>query len=277
MPFEKSQIVIALNRFCSLNTAGLIVLIGILNGCASGVSRYQVPGAAADFRAMGITSTEAESQTDAGIARKLDRQPLARFPSSIAMVRVQGANYRSYTSRGYGDGCYTIVTNRDVENEAAFNRIAALPMVSDVQPLNRLVIPDRLRTELDLRGAAANVQADMLLLYTFDTEFETTTKVKPLGLLTLGLFPDRQARVTSTAIAALVDTRNGYVYGLAEATGRESQITNAWNTEDAVDQSRRKAEKQAFDGLVGEIESMWRRVAARFGPDAQSSITPADG
>lgn len=237
-------------------------------GCASS---YRVPGAAADFRALGITQEEADSQTDVSIARRLERKPLARFPATIAVVRVQGAGYRSYTARGYGDGQYTIVTTRDVEGDDAFKRLAVLPMIAGLEPLNRLVIPAKLQDEQSLRAAAANVQADMLLLYTFDTAFETHKKIAPLGLLTLGLFPDRNAHVTSTAIAALVDTRNGYVYGLAEATGRQSQLTNAWNNEEAVDESRRKAEKQAFDGLMKEVELLWPRVAARFGPAAPAS------
>ena len=255
-----------LGRVCALMLAAFA-----LSGCSS-TMKYYVPGEPADFRALGITQTEAEAQTDASIARRLDRKPLARFPTSIAVVRVQGSGYRSYTSVGRGDVRFTVVTTRDVESQEAFDQIASLPMIAEVAALNSLVTPDRLNTEQDLRGAAANLQADMLLIYTFDTQFETKTKVKPLGLLTLGLFPDRQASVNSTASAALLDTRNGYVYGLAEASGRESQITNAWNSEDAIDVSRRKAEQQAFDGLVGEVTSMWTRVVSRYGPaDAAAS------
>ena len=236
-----------------------------IGGC--GMSRsYQVPGPAADFRALGITEDEAEAQTDVSIAARLDRRPTARFPTTIAVARVQGAHYSSHTARGYGEGRFTIVTTRDVEPENAFTRLEAMPMVAGVHTLNQLVLPQRFKGEEDLRGAAANVQADMLLIYTFDTQFETNKKIQPLGLITLGLFPDRDVRVTSTASAALIDTRNGYIYDLAEATAHEKTLSNAWNNEDAIDTSRRKTEEKAFVTLVGEIEKKWQRVSSRYGP-----------
>jgi hypothetical protein len=221
---------------------------------------------AADFHALGIAPQEVLARTDGSIAARLDRQPLAAFPTRIAVVRVQGAGYRSHTARGYGEGCFTVVTNRDVESDDAVDRMSELPMIAGIAPINRLMLPERLDSEESLRGAAANVQADMLLLYTFDTQFETDKKVAPLGLISLGMFPDRVARVTSTASAALVDTRNGYVYGVAEATGKDDQLTNAWNNRDAIDTSRRDAEREAFNALVGEFETMWSGVVRRFGP-----------
>jgi hypothetical protein len=234
-----------------------------LAGCAT---KYQVPGKAADFRALGIGPEVVEEQTEQSIAKRLDRKPLARFPTSIAVVRVQGPGYSSYTSRGYGQGRFTVVTNRDVEPEDSFARLTSMPMVTTVLPLNRLVMPEHVSDEEDLRGAAASAQADMLLIYTFDTEFGTENKVAPLGLITLGLFPDREARVTSTASAALLDTRNGYIYGLTEATGKDDRITNAWTNEAAVDASRRKAEQEAFEGLVASIATMWDGVVRNYGP-----------
>lgn len=246
------------------------ITLAMLNaGCMS----YRTPGAAADFHALGITPDEVAARTETSIAQRLSRKPLAGFPTNIAIARVQGPAYRSYTSRGYGEGRFTVVTARDVESDDAFKRISSMPMIAGVAPINRLVLPDRLENEESLRQAAASVQADMLLLYTFDTQFETSKKVAPMGLLTLGLFPDRVARVSSTASAALIDTRNGYVYGLAEATGKDDQLTNAWNNADAIDSSRRKAEQKAFDDLVTQLQTMWGGVVKRYGPPGQQ--TPA--
>ncbi len=242
---------------------GIVLAALSLGACA----RYQTPGAGADFRALGITPAEVEASTDGAIARKLALKPLASFPTSIASIRVQGARYRSYTTSGYGHGEFTIITTRDVETEEQFNRIASLPMVRGVAPINRFVISDDISSERQLREAAATVHADMTLLYTFDTQFGDETIVPALGFFTLGLFPDREARVRTTASAALVDTRNGYVYGLAEATVKTEQLANAWTSKQAVDQSRRRAETRAFDQLVGEVEKMWTGVLAQYGPN----------
>lgn len=241
---------------------GVVATSVVAGGCAS----YTTPGRVAEFRAMGISAETVDDLTEPSIAERLDRKPLAAFPANVAVVRVQGRGYRSRTARGYGTGDFTIVTTRDVERDEDFQRLAALPMIDGIAPLNRIVIPERITSDLHLRRGAAEVQAEMLLIYTFDTIFGSESKLAPLSVLTIGLFPEREARVTSTVSAALLDTRSGYVYGLAEATSQTARLANAWTSEAAVDESRRKAEGEAFQKLVGELEMMWRGVVARYGP-----------
>ncbi len=48
-----------------------------------------MPGRAVDFHALGIAAETVEQSTDRAIARRLDRRPLAGFPTSIAEVRAQ--------------------------------------------------------------------------------------------------------------------------------------------------------------------------------------------
>lgn len=235
-------------------------------GCLVGCSSYTTPGGPADFRALGITASEADAATDPSIARQMATRPLAAFPANIATVRLQDAAYGRYWSEATLRGNYTIVTNREAESQEAFDKLAALPHVRAWVPLNRLVLPQSVRTSEDLRVSAAAVHCDMLLIYTLDTKFGSETTVPYLGAFTLGLFPNKQARVTSTASAALVDTRSGYIYGLAEATHKTDQMANAWTTEEAVEQSRRRAEGKALEKLAGEIEVMWTGVAREYGP-----------
>lgn len=231
-----------------------------LSACTS----YRVPGRAADFHALGLSKTEVEARTDAAISEVMNRKPLAAFPASIAVAHVQGPAYTSYSYAGHGQGKYTLVSLRESEREGQMERLAALPMIANIGPLNRLVAPEIINDQMDLRRAAAQVQADMLLLYTFDTRFGTETLVPGIGTITLGLFPAEQARVTSTASAALIDTRSGYAYWLGEATAKKEQLANLWTSRDAVDQSRRGAEAEALKQLVVEFEGAWKSVVERF-------------
>lgn len=256
-----SDVIRAVAATCAL------VALAAAGGCA----QYTTPGRAASFRAMGITEQEVDDLTDVSIARKLDRRPTAGFPASIAVVRVQDAGYRAYRTPSYGYGSYSVVSVRDVEAEDAFERIRQLPMVRGLAPLNRLVLPERCDDERDLRAGAAAVQADMLFIYTFDTVFGVEDKMKPLSVFTLGLFPQDEARVTSSAIGVLVDTRTGYVYGLAEGTAHEQQLANAWTSESAVDQSRRRAERQAFEKLVDSFVTAWNGVVREYGPPVEEA------
>ncbi len=242
-----------------------VLVIGFILIC-TGCATYQTPGGPASFRALGITEQEIGDITDYSITRRLERKPTASFPTALAVVRVQDRGYYSRSSRGSGSGNYTVVTNRDVETDDDFNQIAALPMLRGLAPLNPLVMPGNLNTDLELRQGAASVQADMLFIYTFDTDFSVEHTIAPLGVITLGLFPEADARVTSTAYGALLDTRTGYVYGLIEGTGRDTQLANAWTSNAAIDQVRRRVEREAFEKLVASFETIWPGIVETYGP-----------
>jgi hypothetical protein len=198
--------------------------------------------------------------TELGIAQVLDKKPLASFPTSIAVVRVQAPGYVSHTGRGWGGGQYSILTTRDVEREEDVKRINGLGQVRGVAPLNRLVIPSVLNSDYELRAAAARMHADILLLYTIDTVFHETDRTTPLTVVTFGATHNKRLRIMSTASAALLDTRSGYVYGLAESSKQHDELQNAYKTEEEIDQSRRKVETDAFAGLVNELETTWKGV-----------------
>lgn len=249
------------HRYLCIVISALISIVA-LGGC--GMS-YLTPGAAADLSAFGLANYQSvKGQTDAAIQRRLELKPLATFPVHLAVARVQGAGYRSYSTEGYASGNYSVVVDRDIETAQDIDSLKALPMIDGVVPINRLLLPRKLDTERDLRAAAAAVHADMMLVYTVDTRFQTDKWLQPLGILTLGLFPDRSAKVRTTCSAVLVDTRNGYLYGAAEATAKRDSLTNAWNTESAVESTRIKAEREAFQSLVENFCAAWPQVVQEY-------------
>lgn len=227
-------------------------------GCAAS---YVTPGRGAPMEAFGVRK---DDQTDGAIVQALGKRPLAGFPAGVAVARVQAPGYRSETAESWGHGRYSIVTTRDVEGDGTAERLARLPLVAGVVPINRLLLPDQLNTDLELRQAAAQLHADVLLVYTLDTTFRVEDKAAPLTVVTLGLSPNQQARVVCTASAVLMDTRNGYVYGAAEATRKGTQLASAWTSGAAVDDARRRTETQAFETLVGELEKTWAGVVRTY-------------
>jgi hypothetical protein len=219
---------------------------------------------------LGVVPAAAQ-QTDHTVSAELARQPLARFPTGIAVARIQAPGYRSPTAEGWGRGAYSIVTIRDVEDPAQLQRLDSLPGVLGIAPVNRLLLPPELQTDLELRNAAAKLRADVLLVYTLDTTFTVEDKAAPLSVVTLGLSPNRVARVVCTASAVLMDTRNGYVYGVAEGTSRQGQLASAWTSDSAVDDARRRAERLAFRNLVDELETAWDGVYKNHGRPQHTS------
>lgn len=258
------------------STIRSLIVIGLL-ALSSGCATYTTPGGPADFRALGITADEQDNLTDYNIAQELARKPAASFPAGVAVVRVQADGYRSHSySNAWNAGRFSIMSERDAEDQIDIDRFASLPMLRGLVRMNRLVIENRIESEEDLRKAAARVQADMLLLYTFDTRFDIETTVPFLGTFSLGILPNKAADVTATVSAALIDTRTGYVYALVETSDTQRQIANAWTSQDAVDQSRTRAERNAFSKLVDEFESAWGTLVRSHSPDSLGSVSGAD-
>ena len=130
-------------------------------------------------------------------------------------------------------------------------------------PLNCLVIGNAsLRSDVELRKAAATLGADMVLLYTFDTVFHVDDGMRPLTVVSLGLFPTKVATVTTTASSLLMDVRSGYIYATGETTSQRKPLANSWTSSDAVDASRQQNEREAFVKLVKDFERIWPQVVA---------------
>ena len=238
----------------SLRSLMATVCLTTLVGCAS----YVPPGAKANLQAFAPPSIQE------GFAAK----PTAPFPASIAFVRVQGpayTNYRLHQSGGiYGDGRYSVVMTREVETQAQLERIGKLPQVAGITGLNRMLLPQRLETDREIREAAARLQADLVFLYTFDTAFYESDLSKPLTVITLGLSPTRKVSVTTTVSALLLDTRTGYVYSTYETTQKDGTLATAWGSREAADETRMKNEQKAFAQLVDEFAANWPQLLARF-------------
>lgn len=244
------------------------LLLSLLTGCAS----YTTPGGPADFSKLGLTPEQKAALTDTSVQKLLDKKPLITFPASIAIARVQAPDYTNYyfSHRIYyhpyaaDNSTYSVVTTPDVETEADFDQLTKLPGIAGIAPVRRILLNGPLVNDLQLREAAAKIHANLLLVYTFDTAFDVETHVRPLSLISLGTFPNKNAHVTCTASALLMDTNNGYIYSVLESTATEHQPANAWTSDEAVDDARKRAERKAFADLIGQFKTEWPNVVETY-------------
>lgn len=86
-----------------------------------------------------------------------------------------------------------------------------------------------------------------------------------MNVVALGFLPNKEVEVTTTASAAIFDVRTEFLYGLAEASARDSEYASVWGSGDAVDDLRLATEREAFKALVPEIEKTWVRIVAQHG------------
>ncbi len=268
-------------------TAAVSAILGlVLAGCAS----YTTPGGSVPLVELAEPDVGRSATADAsgGVAPAqaggtainefLKIQPTARFPARIAVARVQAPGYASQSNSGFGTGRYSVVTTRDVESDESFARMEAMPMVAGFGPLNRILLPVELDSLKALRTAAARLKADILLVYTFDTSFRVGAQhFGPVNVIALGLLPNKEVAVTTTASAAFFDVRTEFLYGLAEASARESRYASVWGSSDAVDELRVTTERKAFEALVPEIEKAWSGIVEEHGSGAAGATVSDRG
>ena len=83
-------------------------------------------------------------------------------------------------------------------------------------------------------------------------------------MISLGFLKNKEVTVTTTVSAAVFDVRTEYLFGLAEATAKETKNASVWSTSDAVDDLRVTTEKQGFQKLLPEIEKTWSGIIEQY-------------
>lgn len=235
----------------------LILAIG-LAAVLAGCSTYTTPGAGVSLASI--------SEADGDIATAMSRQPAMTFPARLAVARLASSGFRSASNDSYGTGAFSVVTTRDIESDESLTRLSAMPGVAAVAPLSRLLLPVRTSDTRDLRTAAAQLRADAVLIYTIDTRFRTeTAQLGPLQTVALGFLPSKKAVVNATCAFMIVDVRTGFVYGTGETTAVGDQRSNIWGSGAAIETARLKAEREAYEDALGEIEKLWTSIVVEHG------------
>ena len=234
------------------NSAYVLVGLLFLAGCSA---KYVTPG----------RSVSLETIDNSEIREIYERTPSIQFPAGIAFTRIQQSGYKSHSTKGYGSGLYSVVTTREIEKDEDLDRIKAMPNVSGLAPLGKIIIPESLSSIKHLRVAAAKLRADVLLVYTLDTSFQVGSKVYgPLEAISLGFMRSKEVTVTSTASAAFYDARTAYLYGISEATERRMKMSDLWDKTRVVDELRKEAETAAFHALVPQLEDTWKGIVEKY-------------
>lgn len=208
-------------------------------GCASHINSPAVRSALEAKRA---------AFSDPLLARAYHAQPTMRFPATIA-VATQASETREHL--------------RSLSARGRLDTLKSLPQLANFITLSSLLYNPRTtetKPDLVMREAAARMHADAVLIVAVETQATDGKIIAPLTELSLGLFPNKRYELVSTALAALVDTRTGYVYGALEESRARSGLTMAWGSDDVMKRARAAAERDALDKLVAEFPAFWRGV-----------------
>ncbi len=228
----------------------LAVIVLLCSGCAT----YVTPGGAAPL----------EQLNRVHLADGSPQQPAPQLPASFAVARLQASPYKSYSAEGFGSGRFSVIVAREAPTPEQLQLIAKWPAVDDAAVLNSAWLPGKFDSIDDLRGAAAKMQADVLLVYTVDTTFELHGQaVPPEGAIALGSKEAGPATVSAAASAAFVDVRTGYVYGRVEASA-SADVSELLKARDALDAKRIEVEHDALAQLMSRAGKAWADIAQQY-------------
>ncbi len=190
--------------------------------------------------------------SDPLIARAANARPTMQFPATIAIAASDHSvreHIRALSAFGKLDG------------------LDSLPQLARTVIVSPVVVGDtdsehRIGADLRLREAAAKLHADAVLIIANESQLTDGSVVAPLTALSLGLFPNKRYELISTAFAALVDTRTGYIYGTNEKSRARTGLTMSWGSDDVIHRARSKAEREALEKLFADFPAFWRGIVA---------------
>ena len=189
--------------------------------------------------------------SDPLIARAYNAKPAIHFPATIA-VATNSPDTREHV--------------RAISAHGTLDTWSALPQLARIVTISPVLIECRTdndpKADLRIREAAAKLHADAVLILATETQATDGKIVAPLADLSLGLLPNKRYELISTALAALVDTRTGYIYGTIEKSRARSGITMAWGGDDVIRRARAKVEREAMEKLFADFPAFWRGVVA---------------
>lgn len=230
-----------------------IVLVGIglyITGCyhgyvtpSAGTNKNYVKGSPLDFVSSGVGD---------------DFKPTVTFPATLAVARIQ-------TAGNYGTGApsYRIIDVRGYETELA-DKMERLPGLHRMVPISNILLSGNPSQPDALRQAASTLKADLLFVYSVNTELREQDWSSPLSVVTFGMAPTVTVKVITTVSGALIDPDTGYLYGVVESTEKKEQkaaymtVCNAW------DQCREVTEQKAMEKMTDQLRDLWQGVQKEY-------------
>lgn len=245
----------------------------LLSGCANDV---QTTSGAAYLAARPEFDARTGTEMDRAVAAAANVEPLLRFPARIGLARIR-------------NGDISTIPPREADAWIAFGRangqygtfVPISPLVAELTagPAYDASGARAARSVIDrVRLGAARQQVDAVLVYTAASQ--TQDNSSPLSLLDLTiigayLVPSRSVGGEATASALLLDVRNGYPYGTATATSRETGFVPSVGSGRRSSDLASDAEVAAVGKLTTEVDAMMRRLQTELANRPLPAAAPA--
>jgi hypothetical protein len=192
-------------------------------------------------------------------------EPLLRFPARIGLARI-----------GKGRNGYGIALTGIPEHEAAAWQAVAKnlgPSFGEFVPVSPLVAEMFARNEDNrsttneilrrIQLGAARQHFDTVIIYESEGTADSSSNPLSIGEWTLiGLFvlPSQDVEARGVAQAMMIDVRNGYPYGTAQAQVDDTSLSVRITSREAETELAESVRLAAVQKLAPEVEKMMRKL-----------------
>ncbi len=233
------------------------------------LARYDGPKAAAQQVVTRTTkkdgSTVEEIVTPEPSLEELIRQaaavePLLKFPARIGLARIENGAMTAIPV-GEFDVWFTLVqAHGDMGTFVPVDPFVAEYTAQTVISEDRRRSASRATDAVNrIRLGAARQHIDAVLIYEVGakaTKENTALALADLTVLGGAFLPTRAIDAEGRGRALLMDVRNGYPYGTAQATAALSRKTGSWGSDEETDALREAATLKVTRELAREVEAM---------------------
>lgn len=237
--------------------AALAVLALALAGCRYNVQTSSGSDYLSSYPRSGLVE---ETNIDEQVRAAAAVEPTLRFPARIGLARIH-------------EGALSAIPAAEAEAWIEAERRLG-PEYGTFVPINRLVAEmvatpstrsgpgsTRLRRVVEkIRLGAARQHVDAVLIYEthyFTDATDNLLSVADFTIVGAYLLPGQSIDATAFASALLVDVRNGYPYGTANAAIDEDRITTLASVDSVSSELGRDAGTAAAIELVDDVEQMF--------------------
>jgi hypothetical protein len=210
---------------------------------------------------MAMRQKKMESFSHPLIAKAYKAQPTITFPATIGIAPQDAVTQLQLRAL---DATDKIDSLKKLPQLGGIVNVSSLIIATDTEVPGADGKPVAVwnKSDMVLREAAARLHAQAVLLLKTETTVTDGKIFTPLTLLSLGVFPNDRSEVISTALAALVDTRTGYVYATAERSAGKTCYAMSWDDE-TRERTVNTTNRKALEKLLGEFPAVWSAVVAK--------------
>lgn len=276
----------------SRSTALVLVALFALSACESSVQT----SSGRDYL-QSFPDHEAGAELtglDQAVIEAADVEPLLTFPARIGLARIDRGKLTPVPQAEAGHW-------RDLAQELSSGWgefVPISPLIAaftrqDVYPYGEIHCPGYSaclgQVVRSVRLGAARQHVDAVLIYEGTAWSDSTSNPLAIANLTIigyWLAPSKNVEAGAAAQALLLDVRNGYTYGLAQAeiSHGTSRISTPAGSDDMEKQLREDALARAVEALVPEVETMLRDLRLelaetrlqRLATKAPADLVPAE-